>query len=451
MSQNQPSKPKVFMKKTSKHPAFLDSPLGITFALGLLFLLRLGFGLCSDVSGDDPKQTYLIGLKYYCTGSWPYFGPDVIEGMQVPGSLEGLVVGLPLRILSIPEAPYLLLNLLSFGALCLLAWYFSKRLPSFPRWLLWGWLMTAPWALDFSTNILNISYVLSGSVLFFVGFLETIPAFSLKIIPPWLCHFMMGFGLFWIAQFHLSYVLLMPFIFFIFFLQAKSRPSSLPVAGAFFLLGCLSSGSFLLPTYLKYGFPAGGTQQALAFNPSNIFQFFIILGRYFSLASCEIPRFIGAHNAEREAFLREYLWAAPFTIVAFALGIVQPIAMILSALGKKHPQKDWKAIKVLAWSIFLLIYVSFLFTFKAPASHTYYLTLPAVMLYAFYVFSPWVSKKWFLTTAKALLVCNLVFHVGLAVDNFEKKSLYKNRDLFVRAIQEKNYHLVGDRRANALY
>src|SRR5258708_2385963 len=215
------------MKRTSVHPAFLDSTLGVTLALGLLFLFRLGFGLCSDVSGDDPKQTYLIGLKYVCTGSWPYFGPDVIEGMQVPGALEGLVVGFPLRIFRVPESPYLFLNLLSFAALCLLAWYFSKRLPGFPRWLLWGWLMTAPWVLSCSTNILNVSYVLFGSVLFFVGFFETIPTLSLKIIPPWLCYLIMGFSLFWIAQFHLSYVLLIPFILLAFFLQAKSRPSSL--------------------------------------------------------------------------------------------------------------------------------------------------------------------------------------------------------------------------------
>jgi hypothetical protein len=395
----------------------------------------------------------LIGLKYACTGSWPYFGPDVIEGMQVPGALEGLAVGLPLKMFPIPESPYLFLNLLSFAALGLLAWYFSKRLPGFPKWLLWGWLMTAPWVLDCSTNIFNVSYVLFGSVLFFVGFLESVPIFSLEIVPNWLCYLMMGFSLFWIAQFHLSYVLLGPFVLFVFFLQAKTRPSSLPVHLASFLLGCLASGSFLFPTYLQYGFHqgAGGTQNALSFNPSNFLDLFTVLLRYFSLASCEIPRFIGAHTNERLAFIKEHLWVAPFTLVAFALGIIQPFVLWFSVIREKHPQKDWKAIKILAWVTFLLIYVSFLFTFKAPASHTYYLTFPIVMLYAFYVFSPWVSKKWFLNTAGALLVCNLVFHVGLAGDNFQKRSLYKNRGLFVRAIQEKNYRLVGERRANTLY
>ena len=441
------------MKKSSTQTAFLDSPRGIIIALGVLFLFRLGFGLCSNISGDDPRQTYLIGLKYYCTGSWPYFGPDVVEGMQVPGALEGLVVGLPLRILPIPEAPFFLLNLLSFGALCLLAWYFSKRLSKFPKWLLWGWLMTAPWTLDFSTNILNASYVLFGSVLFFLGFFETIPTLSLKIISPRFCFFMMGFGWLWIAQFHLSYVLLGPFILFAFILQAKTRPSFLPASLALFLLGCLASGSFLLPTYLKYGFHqgTGGTQNALSFNPSNFLYFFTILLRYFSLASCEIPRFIGAHTNERLAFVKEYLWVAPFTLVAFVLGIIQPFVLWFSVIREKHPLKDWYPVKFLAWATFFLIYMSFLFTIKAPASHTYYLVLPIVMLYAFYVYAPWASKNWFLNTAKVLLVCNLVFHVGLAFDNFQKKSLYKERDLIVRAMQEKNYHLMGERRTNALY
>lgn len=107
--------------------------------------------------------------------------------------------------------------------------------------------------------------------------------------------------------------------------------------------------------------------------------------------------------------------------------------------------------KWLAFVTFLLIYISFLFAIKPPAAHTYYLTLPIVMLYGFYVLSPWVKKKWLLNTLKVLFVCNILFHAGLALHNLPLKSLYTDRATFVKAIAEKNYQLLGDRRPDTLY
>ena len=155
----------------------------IFFSLLLLaFLFRLGFGLCSQFLDEDTKQIYLIGLKFYTTGAWPYFGPDVTQTMQVPGALQGLVVGLPFHILAIPEAPYIFLNVLSFASLCFFAWYCCKRLPELPRWFVWCWLFTAPWTLNISTHIFNPSYVLPGAILFFVGAIETYPFLSRGLI-----------------------------------------------------------------------------------------------------------------------------------------------------------------------------------------------------------------------------------------------------------------------------
>src|SRR6185369_15294196 len=143
--------------------------------LVFLFFFRLGFGLSSPFWTDDEKQIYLIGLKHFTTHSWPYFGPDVAYQIQIPGALQGLLISVPLGLLRIPEAPFILLNLLSFAALCFFAWYCTKRLPNVPAWFIWIWLMTAPWTLNFSTHVVNPSYVLSGAILFFVGFLESFP------------------------------------------------------------------------------------------------------------------------------------------------------------------------------------------------------------------------------------------------------------------------------------
>ena len=131
---------------------------------------------------------------------------------QLPGSLEGLAISLPLRLLPIPEAPFLFLNLLSLGALALLSWYITKRLPELSFPFVFAWVSLLPWTLNRSTNILNPCYLLFGSVLFFIGFFESLPGFSLGKISIGKAFGLMGFGILWDMQFHLSWVLLPPLV-----------------------------------------------------------------------------------------------------------------------------------------------------------------------------------------------------------------------------------------------
>jgi hypothetical protein len=136
----------------------------------------------------------------------------VWTGGQVPGALLGWLIRLPLTIWPAPESPAVLLNLLSAAALSLLAWYVSRRLSSVPRWLIWTSLLTLPWTLNFSTHVVNPSYVLAGAVVFFVGFFEATPHLMLtrRILPFGLAWSMMGAGLLWVMQIHMSWVLLVP-------------------------------------------------------------------------------------------------------------------------------------------------------------------------------------------------------------------------------------------------
>ena len=43
-----------------------------------LFFFRLLFGLSSEFYFEDETQIFLLGLRHYTTGHWPYFGPDVV-------------------------------------------------------------------------------------------------------------------------------------------------------------------------------------------------------------------------------------------------------------------------------------------------------------------------------------------------------------------------------------
>jgi hypothetical protein len=441
------------MPPAKSRNAFQNRTLLWGIALLGVFLFRLFFGLGTDIGFIDQHQIYLIGLKFYTTGAWPYFGPDVAPQIQLPGALQGLAVGLPFFLLPIPEAPYLALAILSFVGLGLFAWVCCRRLPSFPRWIIGGWLLTAPWVLNWSTNIDNDSYALFGGCVFFAGFLEALPAFRLGLWPLPLSFFMMGFSLFWCAQFHMSYVLLFPFAAAALFLNLKNKAARWPAGLGALALGCLSTGLFMLPTYLKYGFAlgSGGMGSAVSFNPSNALGFFTVLGRFLSLSAFEIPRFIGSHTADRLAFLGQHPWMIPFAVVLFVSWIFQIGWMALAFFQKRKADPRWNAVRLLTALTVLGIYLSFIFAIKTPAAHTYYITLPLAMFYAFYCFKPWVERRWFSPLAAGLLACNLLFHFGLALHNYKTKSLYQNRVLFQEAIQQKNYHLLGERRDHTLY
>ena len=99
-------------------------------ALALILAFRLLYGLSSELFFEDETQIFLMGLRYYATGAWPYFGADVVwTESEIPGALQALLVGLPFHILPVPEAPYVLVNLLSMAALAAFAWYITVRLP----------------------------------------------------------------------------------------------------------------------------------------------------------------------------------------------------------------------------------------------------------------------------------------------------------------------------------
>jgi len=434
----------------------LIAPTRKTFALALLvlFLFRLGFGLTSEFWFEDERQVYLIGLKSFATHSWPYFGPDVTNQIQIPGALQGLLISVPLFILRIPEAPFVLLNLLSFASLCLLAWYCTKRLPELPKWFVWTWLMTAPWTLNFSTHIVNPSYVLPGAIIFFVGFLESVPYTTKQLIPSWLTNFMMGFSLFWVMQLHMSWTVMLPYVAASMFFQLRRKN----VARSFgwFLLGSATTGSLLLPTFLKYGLSEGfgGTGSTATLNGNNLLKILNpvegVVPRFLSFASFELARFIGDNSATRWLFVREHLWLTPVLLLLLVVGILQPLAMIVIWFLKNDTQ-DWPAIKWLTLASIVLLCTSFMFSLKAPASHTFYLMLPIAMIYSFYCWAKYLAKPKWQKFAMLVLACGVVFHLALAIDHFKRISMYVDRSIPAAAIEKRDYRILGERRSGAKY
>jgi hypothetical protein len=433
---------------------FLKRRYKFVILLFLAFLFRLGFGLCSAFQDNDATQVYLLGLKFYTTGAWPYFGPDVVWGeIQIPGALQGLLVGLPLYVLPLAEAPYVLLNVISFSGLCLLAWYCRRRLPGLPRWFVWTWLLTSPWTLNLSTHIYNPSYLLAAGILFFVGALELYPSTTIEVIDARLACVMLGFSLCWAMQVHLSWVVLVPYVLLAFYYRARSGVRSLLSASAWFALGALVTGSLLLPTYLKYGLTRGmgGTDAAITFNSDNLLAIIGIFKRSLSFAVFEVTNFIGARTASRVAFLKEEFWLVPVVAFLFVLGLLQGVALIVCWFKRDSTQPGWRAIKYLAVFNVCLVYFAFLFSLKPPQSNHLYITFPLPMLYSLYCWDRLLQRERWRRLAKVSLACGIVFHAGLALYNLPRLSLYPVRPRVQSAIDEKDYRILGERRANTMY
>ena len=417
--------------------------------VAIAFVLRLAFGLTYEFWADDELQIYLIGLSHYTTGEWPWFGPDVVYSRtRIPGALMGLLVSTPLRVLAIPEAPYILLNLLSAAALTLLAWYIGRRNPEVPRWFLWSWIFFAPWTLNFSAHVVNPSYVLAGSIVFFVGAFELLPRLSVGVLPNRVAFACMGFGLLWVYQLHLAFTLMLPFVAAVFVTTASRSWTDAAAGAVWFAAGAAIPALALLPTLIRFGLASSvATAGAnMVVDVTNVVRIPEITARFLSFASFELPRFLGNNTASRLEFLSRHAWSIPFVIFAGVVGLLQPFVLLVFFFQKRSERPEWHAVKWITLLTLLLICASFLFSVKDPASHAFYVIFPVATIYAFYCWEVLLRRKWARGVAAALLVCTAAVHLAIAIDHVGTRSLYTNRELVVRAIREKNYRLLGERR-----
>jgi hypothetical protein len=437
----------------------------ITASFILLFAaayaLRLFFGLWTEPVQPviDELQTYLIGLKFYTTLSWPFYGNDVVappENLvlmsQDPGALEGLLIGFPLFLWPHPLASFLLLNLISLCALAFLAWYSCKRLPALSPWFVFPWVFIAPWCTHYTTGMINLSYSMAAACFFFPAFLESLPNTGIGFLRrPW-ANILMGFSFSFWMQFHRTWVLALPFLAVSFYLQWKeTRRVSAPL---FFILGALPLLSLVVPTLFRddYRFFRDVSGMSIGLNPANIPTFFKTLSEFLSLACFQLPRFIGGHTDERLQFLTDNGLIAP-GIFLWGFGILQAVILLVYFFDAKNPRSGWKPIRLFAALSFLLVYASLLFTVKKPDVNIFCEMLPVVMLYSLYVWERW----WALPKARyflwLFLACALIFQASYVFIQLPaQKSFYlKYHDAIAQAIDQKDHRLLGERRAGSLY
>jgi hypothetical protein len=428
-------------------------------ALGLLlvalFAFRLYYGLSQEMLSGDALQIYLIGLKFVTTRQWPYFGPDEVHSHhQIAGPLQGLLVGVPILVSHSPEAPAVLVNVLSFAGLLLLGRWLTRRFALVPAWMTFAWLLTLPWTVNFSTHVYNPSYLLLPSCVFFVAFFELMPSLHAGMLAPGAAFFCLGIAIAASSQLHLSFPLFLPFVLVALVAQARAgqltagRVGWLVVGGALPLL-------LLVPTAARYG--VASLTEALGANSHadvrNLPRIATILPRFLAFASYQLVRFVGGSPEIRRAVFAQAFWLMPLvwflTAVALAQSVVMLVALVRPTLLRIAD--PGRAVRWLVAGSVLLVSAAFLFSARPPLSRNYYILCPVAFLIGYLTFGALVQGPRARRVATAVLVLGVVCQLGMAAQRFAAHPWAERRALVARAIDQGDYRIVGERRVGARY
>ncbi len=90
-----------------------------------------------------------------------------------------------------------------------------------------------------------------------------------------------------------------------------------------------------------------------------------------------------------------------------------------------HPEAP--AVFRMACGTLLLIYVSFWFTAKDPLAHIYYITIPVIIVFSFYVWGRLALEPRWRVFGQVCLAASFLFQWGFMFHMIPKRSLYTNR------------------------
>jgi hypothetical protein len=269
---------------------------------------------------------------------------------------------------------------------------------------------------------------------------------------------MMGIGLLWVMQFHMSYVLLVPYVIASIYLQLRESGKRTCWRALSFLAGVLTTGIFVLPTFLRFGWKTGfgGALGMIDLYPNNLTDHlespFEILARFLSFASFEIGPFIGSNMDARIAFVKEYPWTAPIVLLLVVAGILQPVAMLLvSVFGKQRHTPGWPAIRGLCLATLGLLYVAFALSPKRPHAHNFYVVFPVAMIFSLYCWNEYLQRAMWQLCAAILLACGVIFHASLSIYKQAHHPWAADRQAIMNALRHGDYREFDERRPGSIY
>jgi hypothetical protein len=185
---------------------------------------------------------------------------------------------------------------------------------------------------------------------------------------------------------------------------------------------------------------------SVGFNWDNFKQILLVLARFLSLPAYELPRFLGQGTQERIDFFKASPWLILPGVFLLVVGWIQPLVMLVLGFVRDKIHREARFLYALTGLSFLLVWASFWFTSKPPQAHIYYVLFPITAVYSFYIWDRLAEKKIWKNFGKICLALSLFFELGFMVKMMPVASLYSNRPLVQKAIQEKNDRLLGERR-----
>lgn len=417
-------------------------------ALMALFLFRLAFGLTLRFWSNDERNIYLLGLKYATTGLWPYFGPDVIHSrQQIPGALQSLLVGLPIRWTSWPESPYLLINALSFVGLLTFVGWCRRRWPEFGWPLLIAWIMTCPWSLEMGTHIYNPGYLLFSGCLMTVAMLEILPETTTGWWPSFLCVFVIGAAVGWTYQLHLSWVLVLA-VGGLAGIRALWAGTMKPIHIAWGLMGLCVTMSTALPTVLLDG-PGvllATTAGNSALNLDNVARLPEIVAKFLSFGAFELTRFVGETGTDRWAFYADRWWLVVVGFPLIGIGALQPLFVGWMVGFDRRLASERRWLLVGAAVVVGLVWASFSCSTRPPISRSFYVFFPLAWVVTLAAYRPFVSDARWRRVLWGVVIAGVVYQGMIIVARMPGDNIFRDRDRVVRAIDEGDYRIVGERR-----
>jgi len=382
----------------------------IILSVVFLFCLRCFLGIQINFSHRDYEQIYLMGLENALSGKWSYWGPDVVWSYtRLPGALQGLLAGIPLKLVKHPYSPIIFSNLISSAGLIALALYSKLRFPDLSLFFLLFLFMLCPFCLFNGVVLLNTAYLIfTGAILFIAVFELFLYRDKMLLRNSSLYFFIMGFSLLLTYQLHLTWVMFLPFILVLSYMEWRSAPHRFGKSLLFFAAGSLLSGLTLLPTIWEYGTVmmrnAGGN---VAFDPSRLLAFIDLFARYLGMATFDIlpSQDFVALAMDKSVFNFSLIWSVRiFTIFQF-LGVCVSLFFVKKSIEFKRTLLLFALTLVMALSLYTL-------SNKHLSARTYILLYPIPMWITMFAYSYLVRFR----IIKLILQCALVLLTVAALD-----------------------------------
>ena len=413
-----------------------NKTFGIACLILIILVFRIFLGIQINFSHEDYTQVYLIGLENAFSGKWSYWGPDVVWSQtRLPGAMLGLLAGIPLRLVKNEYAPIILSNIISCVGLVLLGFYAKKRFPDLSLYFLLSLFLLSPFTLFNGVVLLNTAYLIfSGAILFIVVF----ELFIYRKQLLWnssLYFFALGFSLLFTYQLHLTWVMYLPFVFVLFYLEWIKNPATGWRLVAFFLLGCLVSGLTLLPTVFKYGnvimTGSGGNISLHLKRTTRILDLFV---RYFGIATIDINQKLNY----MQLFSEKSWMGFALTWIVKLFALVQFIGICISFYFVRAIGEFRKTFLLFMLTLVMALSL-YLISNKHLEIRTYILLYPIPIWLALFSYSYLSKYRYVRMMMYTALVLIFITSVGVAISNFNDCYSFKSvDDKIQKAIQDEN-------------